>query len=362
MELKIKTSVLKDLVSKAVKGVGNNKLLPITTKMAIALKDKTLTLTTTDCTNYLYVRKEGVEGDDFYIVVEAEQFSKLISKLTSEDVSIKLEETCLIVKGNGTYKIEIPMDESTDKFITFPDPRSSIQLEEDEASRVNLSLLKGIVESCKPSLAVTYEDPQYTGYYVGGRVITTNRETVASVDTQIFESEEVLLSPTFMNLVNVLTADKVFVYVVDKNVVFDTPECSIYGKLMEGVEDFEVADIEDLLETEMKASCSVKSSQLLSVLDRILLFIGQFDSGAIKLSFGKSELTVESVKADCVETIPYNCKSDSKPFDCFVDAGLLKEQIKAYNSDVVTIEYGDDKALKLVDGDLTILVCLMIQE
>ena len=112
MKLTIKTVKLKEMVAKAVKGVGNNKLIPLTSLMAIELKDATLTLITTDATNYLYISEDKVVGEDFYVVVDANVFSKLISKMTCEDVTLEIKSDiiALQVKGNGTYKIELPLD------------------------------------------------------------------------------------------------------------------------------------------------------------------------------------------------------------------------------------------------------------
>ena len=359
MKLTMSTEVLKDMVAKSVKGVGNDKLLPLTTKMAIELKNNVLTLISTDYTNYLYIKSDKVKGDDFYIVVESEKFSKLISKLTCDKVTLQVDDSALTVIGNGTYKIEIPLDESTGEFITFPDPASKLELKEEDVTEVNLSTLKLVLESCKPSLAVTFEDPQYTGYYIGERVITTNRETVAGLDNRLLQDNKVLVYPQFMELVNVLTAEKVSVYVFDDNVVIATPDCSIYSKVMEGIEDFEVDTISGLLDTEMENICSVNKSDLLSVLDRVSLFVGQYDNSAIKLSFTKDGLEVTSVKSDSAEVIPYSKKTKSGEFTCYIDAKLFNTQVKAYSNDVIDIEYGDESAIKLVDGDLVLLVCLL---
>ena len=355
----MKTEVLKDMVARAIKGAGNDKLLPITTKIAIELKNNVLTLITTDCTTYLYIKNADIKGEDFYIVIEAEKFSKLISKLTCENVTLQVEDSALTVIGNGTHKIEIPLDESTGESIVFPDPASKLELPEENCHEVNLSMLKLILESCKPSLAVTFEDPQYTGYYIGKRVITTDRQTVAGLDNKILGDEEILVYPSFMELVNVLTTDKVSVYVFDENVVIASANCSIYGKVMEGLDTFESDTISQLLDMEMQNTCAVNKNLLLSVLDRASLFVGQYDNSAIKLDFTKEGLGVESVKADSTEIIPYANKADVEPFTCYIDSNLLNQQVKAYGDDTVTIEYGDDSAIKLVDGDLVLLVCLL---
>ena len=82
MKFTIGTELMKDVVARAIKGAGNNKLIPITSMMCIQLKDGELTVITTDATNYLYIKEQHVAGDDFYVVVDENQFAKLVSKMT----------------------------------------------------------------------------------------------------------------------------------------------------------------------------------------------------------------------------------------------------------------------------------------
>lgn len=62
MKLQIKTTKLQEMLARAIKGASNNKLIPLTSLIAISLKDGELTLITTDATNYLYVRDDAEGG------------------------------------------------------------------------------------------------------------------------------------------------------------------------------------------------------------------------------------------------------------------------------------------------------------
>ena len=69
--MKIKTSILQEMVSKAVKGASNNKMIPISSFIGIEIEQGKLTLMTTDGSNQLRVSKK-LDGNstDFYSVVE----------------------------------------------------------------------------------------------------------------------------------------------------------------------------------------------------------------------------------------------------------------------------------------------------
>ena len=106
MKLSIKTTILQEMVSRVIKGASQNKLIPLTSLMAIQLKSGKLTLITTDASNTLYIMQDKVEGDDFYCVMPVEQFSKLVSKMSSENITLLLDNNILTINGNGIYKID----------------------------------------------------------------------------------------------------------------------------------------------------------------------------------------------------------------------------------------------------------------
>lgn len=83
-QFKIKTDKIQEMISKSVKGAGNNKILPITCRIEIDFKDNTLTLRTTDRVNYLEISTNGIEGENFNLVVDIDKLAKLIMKTTTE--------------------------------------------------------------------------------------------------------------------------------------------------------------------------------------------------------------------------------------------------------------------------------------
>lgn len=362
MQLKIKAEKLKEMVSRAVKGAGNNKLIPITSLMAVELKDNTLTLITTDATDYLYIREEKVEGDDFYVVVPAEIFVKLISKLTCETVTLTLAEkmNVLEVKGNGNYSIELPMDEDGGT-INYPNPFADFKLNDKEVKEIHASTIASILNSIKPALATTVEMPCYTGYYVGDKIVGTDTYVIASMDVNMSD-ESMLISQEMMNLLGVMTSEKINMCVDNNIVVFTTPDCVVYGTQMEGIDDYSIDAISSLVDSEFKSSCKVSKSALLQVLDRLSLFVGAYDKNGITLTFTKEGLQISSKSSSGIELIEYTESKKFKSFTCMIDIIALTAQVKAQASDVVTIHYGEDNAIKMTDGNLTQIVSLMQEE
>ena len=353
--LSIKTVVLQDMVGRVSKGASQDKLLPLTGLMAIQAKDNVLTLMTTDASNTLYIRGE-IKSDDFHCVVPVEQFSKLISRITSENVTFELANNILTVTGNGHYDIELPLDENGES-IVYPNPLDSLD-DEYETAEVNLSTVKTILNTNKAALAVTLESPVYTGYYVGDRVVSTDTYKICGYDAKLFD-EPILISPEMMNLLDVMAQDKIEVRIFKDTLEFITNDCIVFGHKMEGIDEFAIDAIEELLDEEFESSCKVNKSDMLALLDRISLFVGAYDDKAIIVTFTEDGIDISSKQSNGVELIPYTESKSFKAYTCTISIDILTQQIKANSADVIEIQYGNDRSIKIVDGNITQVIALL---
>ena len=358
MKFTIQTELMKDVVARAIKGAGNNKLIPITSMMCIELKDGELTVITTDATNYLYIKEQHVAGDDFYVVVDANQFAKLVSKMTCENITMTVDEKLytMKVKGNGNYTMELPLDEDGEP-VTFPDAHAKCT----NVVECNRSTIMAILETIKPALAVTMENPQYTAYYMGDKVVATDSYKIASLAIPMFDTPR-LISSEFLDLVAVMRTEKIMVNLSDTDIVFETPDCTIFGKFVDGIDDFAIEPITNLIEQEFDSHCAVPKNDLLQMLDRLSLFVGTYDKNAVDLTFTNQGLQVSSKASSGVEILPYVNSENQVDFTCAVDIQMLVNEVKAIQNDLIEIYYGDDSSIKFVDGNITIVIALMEDE
>lgn len=358
MKLTINTEKLKEMISRAVKGVGNNKLIPLTSLIAIELKDGKLTLITTDATNYLYIIEDKVVGDDFYAVVDANTFSRLVSKMTCENIVLDIKNNILNISGNGNYKIELPLDENGEA-IKYPNPYEEFDLSEDTKSEIiNRTTIQVILETIKPALATTLENPCYTGYYMGQQVVATDTYKIACMDIELFKQAR-LISSEMLDLLAVINDERIEVNIVDDSVIYTTPTCIVVGKFMEGIEDFAIDPIMDLVRTDFSSHCTIPKNALLQLLDRLSLFVGTYDKNAIYLTFTRNGLQVSSKAANGIELIDYVSSNNFIDFTCAVDIQMLINEVKAIRNDVIELHYGEDNAIKMTDGNITIIVALL---
>ncbi len=360
MKFTIGTELMKDVVARAIKGAGNNKLIPITSMMCIELKDGELTVITTDATNYLYIKEQHVAGDDFYVVVDANQFAKLVSKMTCESITMTVDEKLytMRVKGNGNYTIELPLDEDGSP-VRFPDALAKTVL--PNPIELNRSTVIAILETIKPALAVTMENPQYTAYYMGDKVVATDSYKIASLAIPMFDTPK-LVSSEFLDLVAVMRAEKIKATFSDTDVRFETPDCTIAGKFVDGIDDFAIEPITNLIEQDFSSHCAVPKNDLLQMLDRLSLFVGTYDKNAVDLTFTNQGLQVSSKASSGVEILPYVNSENQIDFTCAIDIQMFVQEVKAITNDLIEIYYGDDSSIKLVDGNITIVIALTEDE
>lgn len=364
MRLTINTGEFKEMVAKATKGASIDNNILLTQLMGIELKNNRLTLVTTDTSNYLYVHKDKVAGDDFYAVVPVQRFSKLISKLTCENVSLAVEldgngePDKLLVHGNGKYVLELPYDEDGE-LIEFPDPVDERKdLDNWSTSEILLPTVRMLLTTAKASLLQAKDKTiPYTGYYIGDRAVTTNSFKICGIDVQMFD-EPKLLSAETVNLLDVVTEENIKVSYNDEYIMFVTDSVTIFGRLKEGIEDFDIASISALLDEPFPSACKVDKSALLQMLDRLALFVGAQDKNGVYLTFTKEGLNVSSKQNVGDELIPYIESQDFNDYTCCVDITMFTTQVKANTAAVIGILYGKDSTIKLVDGNIKQIVAL----
>ena len=359
MLLTMTVELLQSMVAKAVKGASCNKMIPLTSLMAIQCKENKLTLITTDATNYLYVTEDKIDAEDFYVVVPVEQFSKLISKMTCTSVVLEVADGVLEINGNGHYKMELPLDEEGEP-VKYPDPLNSLPIppEEFSSESVKLSTMKLILNTAKAALAPTDSEVMcYKGYYIGDKVITSDSYKICGINIPVFK-EPVLLSPEMIDLLAVFSDEDIIVHrwIKEGVIAFISPKCCVYGAEMDCIGDFQVGPITSFLEQEFDSSCRIPRADLLQALDRLALFVSPYDKNVITLTFSQQGVTISSKKTTGSETIPYVESNNFKAFTCPLDIEMFRAQVKASSADMVDIEYGEDNAIKMKDGNVIQIV------
>lgn len=358
--MKIKTKLLQEMVSKAIKGASNNKMIPITNLLGIDVSGENITLMTTDGSNQLRI-KAKVDYDpmygpqNFYTIINADTFSKLVGKTTTEFITLTNNENYLEVKGNGAYKIEIPVNEDGE-IIKFP----MFSVDTPESKQLSIMKLKNILSTAKVSIAQTMEVPCLTGYYIADKVATTNREMMCGINEKLLDNP-VLISSEMAELLQILDGDYVDLFQENSKLLFKTENVIIYGKQLEGLDMYPVKALDNLMSLSYDNIVKVNKQDLLNVLDRMSIFVTDYDKNGVFLSFIEDGLQLTSQKSNASEILEIDRDANKEfvPFNCLIDIEMLKSQVQINSTDIVEIHYGQEKSIKIVDGNTTMIICLL---
>ena len=357
MQLKLQTSKLQEMVGKSIKGASNNKMIPLTSLMEIELKNHVLTLRTTDASNTLSIMAKDIDGEDFHTVVPSEMFSKLVGKITTNNITLTVSSISLIVKGNGEYQIELPLNDDGD-LIKFPAQTNITVFESAIVGEVALSALKSVLNANKAAVAQTMELPYLTGYYFGEQVITTDSFKVCANAQKLIPIPS-LLPSVMVELLSLVGDEKIKVYLVDNKVTFVGSDVMIQGSTMSGIEDYPVEPVVEYLKTKFVSHCQVNRNDLLNVLDRLSLFVSVYDKNGVYLTFTEEHVQFSSKRTNGIEALEYKTNTGHLDYSCCIDIELFKSKVAAQEGEVVELWYGNEKAIKMISGNITQIVSLL---
>lgn len=349
--MKIATSILKEAVAKSIKGVSNNSNLPLTSMIGIKLSGGKLKFLTTDMVNKLCIVVDNVAGDDVDITVSAETFSKLISKITSESVELNITPGVLEVKANGTYKIPIVSDENGD--VSFPDVVVPAEI---ESKVVKLTSIMNVYNINKASLSSDIGTPLVGYMCTDDSVITTDGTILTSNKLQLIPN--CLISPQTMCLLTLNTVEDIQYIHDDNRLYFFTDDVIISSSELSGKDEYPVDDISEYFLTEFPSMCSVPKELLLSVIDRLCLFISPYDKNCATFSFTRTGINISSKSGSSDEIIRYVKSDNFNEFVCEVNIPELKDLVSAVPFDTVSIYYGDDNVIAIKDGNISQILAL----
>lgn len=351
----IKTSILKKMVSTVIHGAGNNKFIPLTSLMEIRKTPTNyLQLTTTTASNQLTVSEllESPDESPFVAVVEAKAFHKLVSKMTSDDMEIELvDEKLLTVKGNGFYKIEIILTEEQ-KPVQFP---SWVFGEELWEASLSTDTIAEIHTVNKSSLYTGSIETSYSSYYFGPEeVITTDTFSVCYNSTKTFETP-LLLSEETLKLLSKIPTDVKAAY--DGNsILFSSKNCLLFSYPVEG--SYNVELIKEVIDNGHNQYFEVPKKEFLETLDRITLFVSDYEENSIYLELNDKRFIVVSSKSQTgVEPVQIISSSPNLEGITFaLEANMIKNAVSVIDSDVIKIWIGPTESIKIIDKHITICI------
>lgn len=368
MKLIVKTEILKNMVAKAKKGIGNNKLSPLSELMCISFDNDTLNLTVSTGNEIMRVKHKAVDDDivfessEFNVVIKTDIFPTLISKTTSKTVELEYAENCLTVTGNGVYKIDIPTDTETK---TAYDDKNNCNNDkvfiENAYATIAADKIRDVIRCLSCSLSTDFSTPCYTNYYVKDNgVIATDAFQLSKYITDL-QIGEYLFSPTLFNLLAVTDCDDLNVYNDGDNFVFIADDVVVYSKEMPYKESYNIDTLNKLLNSVFANKLNISKTELLNALDRLSSFTNKFEKTSYIFTAipDNNKLVISnSLKnaSEYINSVTFNI-TDNTISAFALDIERLKSIIKTLASDNVSICFGGNSFIGITDGDVKHILC-----
>lgn len=341
--LKLKTALLKQMLKKSIKGAGLNAQVARSKLIVITLEDGALKLITTDGEVYLEVMENvAADIDSFYAIVDVDLFSKLINKTTSEDVELKINDTCLTVTGNGSYDFAMSYENSN--LAKFPDYKLNSSL--DNPVTVSTDIINSMLKTNKQTVCTDTMSVNLVGYYFCPEgVATTNRKTACLTGCDVF-SESFMVPVSAVNLLEVVTSVATF-YNGDNQLVICSDDVTIYAPKM-SAESFPYNYLKNYFGQELNCCVTVNKNELLSIVERLLLFSDKYSNNALELTFADNFLGVRNVSGTGTEALTYVSKDTFTASKVLVNGLLLQSLLKACLHEQVKVYYSPDSVTMLL--------------
>lgn len=348
MKFTIETTKLNHVLNKVAKGLGKSQMLPVTNYFQFIIEDGDLTVTATDNVNFVSYLLANVNGEDGEVIIKADPLMKLVAKTTAKEMEFDFDDYILEVKGNGKYKIPVY---DNDDFPTYDIP-SDI-----EPTELDLFDIKEMLNTNKSAIAVDDTLPCLMGYNVGGDYnITTDGIKMCINEIDLF-NENFLMTQELADLVVSMEGEKVNVWKEDNKIIFETDTMTVFGTELEGIDEY--PDITPVLELEYENKVTISKSDLLAIIDRLDIFVGEEENYGVFLNFKKDKLVVEDINKNSFEELQVN---GGEEISIAVNIHFLKHILNAVKDDVVNLEYAEGFPLKIHEEHVTLFLSTMAVE
>lgn len=289
---------LSQLLNKSFLGVGNNKLIPVTSYIGIEIKDDKFILRSFDGLNYLeLISDEAViknEGNGEEICVLADTLKNLIDKCTTDTITFEVEERALKITSNGEYIIDIPYEDEV------PLKMKRFVINEDaDKYNVKKSILKDGLSFYIEDNDITKGSSFLRGICFDKKIYSTTGYIASIINEQLSDKiSHLLIDFKSIKLIDVFKDDDLILTTKDDKILFSNKERSIFlgTTLIKDDNRFPIKPMDEFL-NKPSPLVGVPTSTLLSSLSRISLFMDNFRK-IIRLTLNGHKLFIQATEGD----------------------------------------------------------------
>lgn len=360
----LKTEELNSICSKILFAVDSNGLSKITETIELVLKNNSLYLQVTNREYFIKIKLNTELTEDFHATVNAELFLKLISKITTEFVSLEVVENSLCITGNGKYKLPLIFD--GDKLLQLPEITIS-----NVTNTFNVSgdVLNSIFTyNSKQFAGKTITNPIQSFYYVDKDGAITFTTGACVNDFNLGGDVKLLLNAKLVKLFKLFKSedvtfaighDSISQNLIQTKVSFKTSNIELTSLLSASDADiakFPTTAIRGRVNKDYDYSISLNKNELLHAIDRLSVFSDK--STAINRTYGKFEfhsdkVVISDINGINTEELKYvDSIVITDVYNAVLDFVDIKAILDVSSEDYVGFDFGDNQAFVCTQGNI----------
>ena len=339
-----------------VAAVDSNELSKVTEVLELRTNGNYLYMSVTNREYYAQVKLKVADSEGIHATVNANQFLKLMSLVTTEVVEFYTDDKALTVKANGVYKLpliydgdtllEVPViniDNVTNEFDVSSDILNSIL--QYNTKQLSVGAISRAVQR------MYYVDDKGAITFTSGACV--NNFTLPQPVKLLFNTRLVKLFKLFKgtNVHVVIGHDEVPGGIIQTKASFTTEDIGIVAILLADdsmISSVPVSAIRGRATADYPYSVNVNVNGVLDTIKRLLLFADNTSTSSYSVfEFGRDSVTVYDGKQQNKEIVKYN-NDTSNIYDMYkltLDLNDLKGVLESCNSQYVTLRFGDEQAL-----------------
>lgn len=353
----LKSEELKDICSKILTAVDSNGLSEITETLELILIDKVLYLNVTNREYFVKIKLLTNVDGDFHATVHAELFLKLISKITTELVTLEIEDNSLLISGNGKYKL--PMVYEGSELLVLP----KIEIiNETNNFTIPGSILNSIyIYNSKQFAMGNIVNPIQSLYYVdeqGAITFTTgatvNKFSISTPIKLLFNSKLVKLFKLFKkeDIQFKIGQDQISSEIIQTKVQFISSSIELTSILPMNDSEVQKVPVQAIRERAFKNydnTVVINREELLQTINRLSIF--SYSSTSVDRTFGifefsNDEVIIKDINKVNSEKVKYsNSINLTDNYICVLDFNDIKLVLETTSDEFINLGFGDHQAI-----------------
>lgn len=338
-------------------GLQNNHI-PISKLIEINSKNEKIYFKITDMDTFVQFSINKIEGNspdnNFKAFIDCDLFCKLLYKITDiNELDLIYSENSLTLKTKkAKYVFELALVENIQDW--------EIEAKEN-CLKIDINELAFILKIAPSAVATDLRIPLLRNYFISDNIYTTNQIRLCQISKNLLNVDLIMSASLFKGL---KIFDKhLYFYQNEDGLVFFNEDMAIKGLNVINDTDITIDKLKELTDKISPHFFTVKRGALISLIERIQLFVKEIDKNEINFEVIDHQLRLYDKHKKADEVLDLITQSEiSSSFKVKTAINELLALIKSLESENITIHYGGELPYITLISENCIQVLALIED